>query len=269
MRFHPMAMLLALLPIQASATQTAHQFTTADLIQEASHTVHGRVHNIESMRTEDGRIVSRVQIDIMDSVPRIARRTVEYTALGGEIDGIRMAVAGSPLPSVGDEVVAFLQGDRVLGHNQGLFVRTGTAWTSTESTVGDAPKLERPQAVLGNRALSSSCARESIEMGQRLGWSTRESFGTKLRGETVRAVSVQVLAGVDYRLRVCDGGQADAIQGEVFDPDDRPIWPQGKGDELVWEFTAQQTGEYLMALEATALPEGVHRSAITILLEYR
>ena len=106
-------------------------------------------------------------------------------------------------------------------------------------------------------------------MGQSQGWSPREAFGTTLRSAKVKAVSVQLLEGVSYRVRVCDGGQADAIQGEVFDPDDSPIRPQAGDDELVWEFTAEQTGEYLMALEATALPDGVHRSAVTILLEYR
>lgn len=269
MRFHHLVMMFGALPIHAWATQSAHQFTTADLVQEASLTVHGHVDGVEAIRTEDGRIVSRVRLGVVDSVPRISQRAIEYIALGGEIDGIRMSVAGSPVPTVGEEVVAFLNGERVIGHNQGLFVRSGTGWRAAEDAVGAELTLDRPEAVLGNRAHSRGCARESIEMGQSQGWSPREAFGTTLRSAKTKAVSVQLLEGVRYRVRVCDGGQADAIQGEVFDPDDQPIEPQGSGGGLVWEFTAQQTGEYLMALEAAALPDGVYRSAITILLEYQ
>lgn len=269
MRFHPLVMMFALMSIQASATQSTHHYTTVDLLEEASHTVHGRVESVEPMRTDDGRIVSRVRIKIVDSVPRIGRPTVDYTTLGGEIEGIRMSVAGSPLPTVGEEVVAFLQGERVVGYNQGLFVRSGSGWRTAAEAVRPDLKLDRPEAVLGNRSLARSCTRESIEMGQSQGWSPREAFGTTLRGEQVRAVSVQLLEGVSYRIRVCDGGQADAIHGQVFDPDDRPMQSHGADDALVWEFTAQQTGEYLMALEATMPSDGLHRSAVTILLEYR
>ena len=67
---------------------------------------------------------------------------------------------------------------------------------------------------------------------------------------------------------MCDGGQAQTLHGELYDPADRRVNQAADTSALDWRFTPDRTGQYMLAVEASGFSDQAHRSAVTIILEF-
>ena len=264
----PVLALLAMSP-SASAAQVAESLSTRALVEAAANTVHGVVETVVAARADDGRIISHVSVRVIHSVPQRADDSFAFAITGGVLDGVRLHVPGHPVPAVGDEVLVFEREGRLVAQGQGLFVKDGEAWTrpGTPSAVGGV--VVDMESVLGNATQASACARETIAIGQDNGWAPRAAVSATLRPGATRALSLGVLAGLSYRLTVCDGGQAQVLHGELYDPSDRLVAQATDAAGLEWRFTPKQTGQYLVGIEASGFGEHLHRSAVKVVLEFQ
>ena len=264
-----LGLLLFAVPLTAFGSQVAQQYGIDELVAESTRVVRGIVRRIDSERSPDGRIMSRVQLDVERTVPFSSSRTVDFVVSGGEIDGVSMSVAGSPQPRVGEELLVFLRGDRLVGQGQGLYVGRADQWVRPEFRGNEAARVHRVEDVMGDASTARSCVGESIDVGHEAGWSPRGSVPSTLRAGKTRAIAVQLIQGLDYRLSICTDGQAGMLDGAVYDPAGRLVDSGRSVSGLEWSFRAEETGEYLVAMEADAFPEDVQRTAVALLLAYR
>jgi len=266
---HVLAALIAVVPINAFGAQFNEQFALSEMVSDASQSVHGTVESVTAELAPDGRIISRVRVAVENDVPRTSARTVEFTVPGGVVDGVRMSVAGGHVPTVGDELVAFLKDGQVMGLSQGLYSLVQGDWLRPEAPQLPEARLDSVGSVLGDADASMDCASEALGFGHERGWTPRGTVTASLVPEKARGIAIQLLAGVSYRVTVCGDDQAVGLSGAVFDPGDRPVAAVEGSQPLALTFTASETGEHLLAVEAEEFIAGAHRSAVTVLLSYR
>jgi hypothetical protein len=137
---HRRVLLLAAFALWASpahATQMNHLDTRA-LARGSSDIVIGTVERVQShWDAAHKRILTDVDVRVSESLKGAGGGVVTLTQMGGEVDGMRLEIEGSPAFRTGQETLLFLWRDRngraqVNGLAQGKFdirrdPRTGTA----------------------------------------------------------------------------------------------------------------------------------------------
>lgn len=109
-----------------SATQIEHLDTRA-MVRQSSDIVIGTVESSRSYWDErHTKILTEVKVRVSDRLKGSAGSTVTLTQLGGELDGFRYAIEGSPQFKNGQEALLFLWRDargraQVNGLSQGKF----------------------------------------------------------------------------------------------------------------------------------------------------
>ena len=110
----------------ASATQVLHQ-TLRELTLGSSDVVIGRVEGTQTRWSESHtRILTDVTVSVSESLKGAPGEHLVLTQLGGDLDGFRYAVPGSPMFRPGEEALLFVWRDaagraQVNGLAQGKF----------------------------------------------------------------------------------------------------------------------------------------------------
>jgi hypothetical protein len=113
-------------PSIANATQVMH-LDTRGLTRESSDIVIGTVGEQQAHWNDaHTMIVTEVTIHVSQSLKGVATPDLQLTQIGGEVDGMRYSVPGSPSFRTGEEVLIFAWRDRtgrpqVDGLSQGKF----------------------------------------------------------------------------------------------------------------------------------------------------
>ena len=123
------SLLVAAAPALAS---TAVQMDVASLTAHSSDVVHGRVLSATPSWTGDHRrIVTRVELEVLEAWKGGASGRITVLQPGGEVDGIGQRVTGVADLGKGEEVVLFLErsgpNHRVVGLAQGVYRVSGSA----------------------------------------------------------------------------------------------------------------------------------------------
>ena len=124
--------------LPAGATQILLQ-TPSEMGELSELVVQGRVSEVRSFWNASGtKILTEVRVEILESHKGFARNSVRIVQLGGEVDGVRMSVAGRLSWHAGEEVLVFLdemkdENFRVAGFSQGKYLvehdaRTGESF---------------------------------------------------------------------------------------------------------------------------------------------
>jgi hypothetical protein len=102
-----------------------------DMTKQADAVVRGKVLRQQAAWDDKHqRIYTTTDLEVLEPIhnPAQVPHTIQVRSLGGEVDGIGMAVAGTTQFAVGEEVVLFLRKDpqvgsafQVIGMNQGKF----------------------------------------------------------------------------------------------------------------------------------------------------
>ena len=260
---------LGALSLTAEATQVPQVVTTDAMVREATLTVHGTVESVVASRAPDGRIISRVSVAVERSVPKLTVASVGFDITGGTVDGIRMEVAGQSIPKEGQEVLVLLRDGRVVGAGQGVFVSSGASWEPIDGDATPLGDLSSADALLGSPSAAASCAALAATVGREEGWTPRSKVATTLRRNSARAIALGLVEGVTYRVTVCDGGEVEQIESELFDPYDAVVEQVPRDDSGRWTFTAEHTGQHLIGIQALGFSRENHRTSVTVVLEYR
>lgn len=159
--------LTAGLPALAS---TALRMDVPALTASSTHVVRGRVLSSVAAWTGDHRrIVTRVELEVLETWKGTASDRLTVLQPGGELDGIGQRVTGLAQLSTGEEVVLFLERTgphhRIVGLAQGVY-RVSTAAGARQAIPASLEGLElmsppgAPPAV--RRAMSVAALREAV-----------------------------------------------------------------------------------------------------------
>lgn len=132
MRIDPKAPLLALVLAALSPVYgtLVPRLSFEELVGQSAVVVHGRVAAVRvAWDADHENIWTHYQIALDEALKGSPGRTVEIQEPGGELDGIRMEIIGTPRYELGEEVVVFAAltpaGLRTCGWGQGRFVVAG------------------------------------------------------------------------------------------------------------------------------------------------
>ncbi|HCH65693.1 MAG: hypothetical protein CL927_01525 [Deltaproteobacteria bacterium] len=266
-----LALAAAVAPAAAIATTYAKVLGVEGLIQHSDRVVRGEVVRTESRWTPRGYIETLVTIDVDDVYAGQAGNEVTVVAPGGTIEGQTMAIDGAPTFTVGEDVVVFANGKKIVGFGQGAFAVDDNQ-VARRSLGNELPHkhtaLELDRA-FGQPDVASACIDQHIDTTQREGWMLRGATGTRLGRDDVAMWRVNLLANMEYRLDACADGLYEGAQLVLTDEEGSTLSHASGDSETSLRFTPAETGVYYVGLYAEDLPEGVWRGAASISIHYR
>jgi len=145
------ALALALASPAADASQVLHQ-TLRELTLGSSDIVVGRVESTSARWNEaHTRILTDVTVRVSESLKGAGGGVLTLTQLGGDLDGFRLSVPGSPLFRPGEDALLFLWRDpqgraQVNGLGQGKFDITTDRVTGARTLQRGLPGLRVREA---------------------------------------------------------------------------------------------------------------------------
>jgi hypothetical protein len=254
----------------AHAAQFSSVLSTQELVESASRVVHGTVIDTASWKSDAGLIKTTVTLEVDQAVPAMSVPTVQFNVPYGVLDGIRLSVPGSPPLEAGDEVVVFLDDEKVVGLGQGVLHDEGGRWVQRAMPQTDTRvQLSSPDQVLGAQKEARACAADIARSGSEDGWTTRSTVTSSLVQARARGIGVGLMEGLSYRITICSDLHAAGISAEIFDGNIGGGVHQSQGSTLEWVVSPKHSGEHLLAVELEGLKPGFHRSAITVGIAYR
>ena len=105
----------------AQAVEYAEVLSLDTLLVEADQAAQGVVSRTSSEWGTDGLIYTRIDLDTGNSLLQWKDTLVSFVVPGGRIGDVVLTIPGSPTFDVGDDVLVFLSGERLLGLGQGAF----------------------------------------------------------------------------------------------------------------------------------------------------
>jgi hypothetical protein len=143
------ALLVALLVVVGSATAPAKTLSDEELVDEAGFVVVGTVTNVEGRWSDDGtQIFTFVDVDVEETLKgRLDGSKIRLRLLGGEADGIGMALADAPHFAAKEEVLLFLTENPqslfpIVGNDQGKLELTREPATGGRMVPRRAARLD-------------------------------------------------------------------------------------------------------------------------------
>ena len=135
-RFAAILLALACVPVATAAT-LAH-LDTRSLVGQSHAIVIGRVAGTHAHWNETHtRIVTDVDVDVSETLKGAASTRVTLTQLGGEVDGVRVSVAGCAAFRPGEEALLFVWHD-AKGHAQLTGLAQGKFEIERDAKSGEA-----------------------------------------------------------------------------------------------------------------------------------
>jgi hypothetical protein len=184
-------------------------------------------------------------------------------------DGVVLTVPGTPTVTIGEQVVVFVKDQKIVGHGQGLLRLDGSS--AVQATLPNDVRIDVPiTAVMGRRDRIADCLLTQRQVGVDEGWSHRASINSGVLSETTRGVALSLLEGVEYRFSMCGDAQAETVNYLLVDPrgDSVATETSTMGGEAVFQFTAAQTGRYVMAVQGGVI-ENAWRTRFGLNVAYR
>lgn len=266
-----LALSAAVAPTVADATTYAQHMSVDALLDRSDKVVRGTVAATEARYTDQGFIETLVTVRVDDVVAGTAGDTITVVAPGGTVEGKTLTITGAAEFRVGDAVVVFADGKKIVGFGQGAFAvgADNVARRSMGNAVPDHPiELDMGRA-FGQPDRAQTCIDQHIDQTQAEGWQLRGATGTRLGRDDVAMWRVNLLGGMEYRLEACADGLYDGARLMIADADGQAISWADAGQEASLTFQPVDSGVYFVGLYAEDLPEGVWRGAATMSIHYR
>lgn len=257
--------------LPAQATTYGRVLEMGDMLNESEQVVRGTVAETSAEFGGDGLIWTTVTLDVDETLERTNAAQVSFRLPGGTVDDLSLTVPGAPAFEAGQEVMVFLDGDQLRGFGQGAFlVEEGRAWRGLGNALQAEPVRRPVTQLIGDLSAAEDCIRTRTQSFYEDGWALRGTHGTRMGAGEEKAISLTLVAGLEYRLEVCGDEQAGPLDLVIFDTEGRELAGHA-GDKgtagLV--FRPERTGEYYLAVVNESLPAETLRAAVALSLSYR
>lgn len=262
---------LALAAGPALATSYAKLLTGDELVERAGTVVRGEVVSLEGRQTPQGLIETVVTIEVDEVYVGRAADTIEVVAPGGTAEGVRLDIEGAPRFEVGDDVVVFADGRRIVGFGQGAFVvRDGDRATRDLGNRLPQQPLELDLTrAFGQADAAASCLDTQLDAAHSDGWQLRMATGTRLGRTDLSTWKVNLLGGVEYKLEACTDALVKGARLVVTDEDGEPVaWTDSHRAPSLSYFPAD-SGVYYVGLMADGLDKDSIRGAAGLAVHFR
>ncbi len=108
---------------------TVERLTLDDMVKKANKIVIGKVSNSRTYWSNNGKLIlTNYTITVDETVKGLPAKTLELTAIGGQIGNLTLHVAGMPAFETGENAVVFVEAtgafSTVVGLGQGKFTIT-------------------------------------------------------------------------------------------------------------------------------------------------
>jgi len=124
--------------------------------------------------------------------------------------------------------------------------------------------------LMGDLSAAGDCIRTRTRRFYEDGWALRGTHGTRLGSAEEQAISLTLMAGLEYRLEACGDSQAGPLDLVVFDAEGRELAGQaGEKGSVGVVFRPERTGQYYISVANQSLPPEVFRTAVSLSLSYR
>ncbi len=255
----------------APAAEYAYQLPMADMLDGAEQVVDGTVEETATEWGDDGLIYTVVTLKTAESLHHSNAPEVTFRVPGGTIGDLSLTIPGAPVFSAGQNVVVFLDGDRLRGFGQGAFlVEAGMARRSLGNAVDAGDPAIPVKHLLGDAEAAQSCLRDQTIAAYEDGWSLRGSAMARVGSDDAQGFSVTMIEGLDYRISLCADDQAQGLELVIFDEDGRDmagVETNGRGAEIL--LSPPHTGRYTLAIYNDGLPADTWRTSVGFAVTYR
>ena len=190
---------------------------------------------------------------------------------GGTVGEVSLTIPGAPTFTVGQDVIVFLDGERLRGFGQGAFlVQDGLATRELGNSLEeDAPAIPL-KSLMGDAQAAQACLRDQTMAAYEEGWSLRGSAMARVGENDAEGFSVTMMEGLEYRISLCSDNQSKGLEFIVFDEDGRDLTgvaTSGREAEMI--FQAPHTGSYTLAIYNDGLAVDTWRSSVGFAITYR
>jgi hypothetical protein len=255
----------------APAAEYAYEISMSEMLDGAEQVVNGRVEDTKTEWGDDGLIYTVVTLQSEDTLHHSNAPDVTFRVPGGTVGDLSLTIPGAPVFSVGQDVVVFLDGDRLRGFGQGAFlVEAGLA----KRDLGNALEIDAPalpvKSLLGDVEAAQSCLRDQTLAAYEDGWSLRGSAMARVGADDAEGFTVTMIEGLEYRVSLCADQHSEGLEFIVFDEYGRDlagVETSGRGAEV--RFTPPHTGNYTFAIYNGGLVVDTWRTSVGFAITYR
>jgi hypothetical protein len=257
--------------LPAGATAYSDILSMDALLSKGDTVVRGEVLNTSAGLAPDGLIWTTVTLEVDEALDQSNERLVEFRIPGGTVDDLTLSIPGGPRFQEGQDVLVFLDDDRLLGFGQGAFlVEDDIAFRGLGNAIEAQPVRMPVKRLLGDVRAVTECLRDQVIEDYARGWSLRSSSVTRMGSGAERAFAVNMYGGVEYNLRVCGDNQAGPLDIVVYDDAGREVaWQTGEPRAVAVQFIPEFSGRYYVAIQNESLALDAFRAGVGLAISYR
>jgi len=262
-------LIAAILPAQA--TTYGQRLPMDTMLNHSEQVVRGEVAEVTPEWADDGLIWTVVTLDVEETLERTAATQVQFRVPGGTVGDLSLAVPGAPSFQLGQDVLVFLDGDRLRGFGQGAFlVQEGVAWRGLGNELEANPTRRPLTQLMGDMVEAKDCIRTRSVISYEKGWSLRGTAGTRMAADDEKAFSLTLMEGMQYRLDLCGDANAGPLDLVLYDTDGRELaWETGPAGQTELLFRPESTGQYFVAIVNESLASDALRTSVVLSISYR
>lgn len=262
---------LAALGPEATATGYRAVMSATQLDQRATVIARGRVEALRPEKLPGGLVQTIVTIAVDEVYRGRPGPTFEVVAPGGSIEGTRLHIDGAPEFSLGEEVLVFAKGRKIVGFGQGAFAIEGGVARRTLGNAIEGASIELDlDRAFGRPAEAEICQHNRLDTDYAEGWTLRAADITRVAPDEEASYELTLVQGNEYRVQVCTDGEAEGLGLRLVDEQGLTLARTSKaGREADLRFTPNETGVYYVIFDMSEHRPGVLRSAAAISVEFR
>lgn len=263
------SLLLSLSP-NAEAVRYADVYNLSDLASASSKIIDGTIERIEP-RMENGRIISRLYLDVHKTWVGARSSEVYVDVLGGTLDGLTMSVPGGPTFQDGESVLLFVDQHRLVGFGQGAYAIDGDAATRIASEgLPEAYDVISPEEMLPDEEKARNCLETSVWADYDDDWALRMMDTAHLSPEEYQAYPVTILAGTEYHFQACNDGQAKDVKLELVDIEGQTLMRDASAEQQAELYYKGETSEMLyLIVSASDYEPRAAQTGVSLSILYR
>ena len=234
----------------AEATTYGTLYTIEEMTDLAHDVISGRVTKLEG-KQENGVIKTSVTVKIDHNFVGTKSQSLTFDVIGGTVNGITMDVPGSPKFELGQDILLFLDQQRVVGFGQGLYAigPDKTATRSMEGTTVLNETIPSPNTLdleldLPDEEKARSCLEVKIWDNYDDEWTLRTAEIDHLAHGEFKSYPLTLLGNMEYEFLTCTDDKSDAIQLTLYDEKGEiltSVSDVGREALLVYKSTQSQT----------------------------